>query len=167
MDRLTRFVAGAAFIALLGMVGVTLADIALRLISRLPWASVTRLAPAAVPGVVDLVEFALVTVAHLSIAVTFLLGTHVTVDIVAAKMPARGRAFTRRLGWALSAAFMAACFGEALMQARSQFREGLVSATISLPIWWDWIPVVFGTALAALACLVHLVRSAAAAPREI
>lgn len=160
MNRLTRFVAGVAFVALLGMVGVTLADIVLRLISRLPWQALTRYVPAAVPGVVDLVELALVTVAHLSIAVTFMLGTHVTVDIVAARLPARIRAVTRRITWALSFAFLVACFVEALGQGRGQYREGVVSATISLPLWWYWIPVVLGTALAALACLVHFVHPA-------
>jgi TRAP-type C4-dicarboxylate transport system permease small subunit len=166
MVRLTRFVASVAFIALLGMVGVTLADIALRLISRLPGHPFTHIMPAAVPGVVDLVELNLVTVAHLSIAVTFLVGTHVTVDIVATQLPARLRAITRRACWALSFAFMAACFVQASMQARGQFRDGLVSATISLPVWWYWIPVVFGTALAALACFAHLVRRGTAERRD-
>jgi TRAP-type C4-dicarboxylate transport system permease small subunit len=166
MVRLTRFVAGVAFIALLGMVGVTLADIALRLISRLPGEPFSRIIPAAVPGVVDLVELSLVTVAHLSIAVTFLLGTHVTVDIIATKLPARIRAVGRTICWALSFAFMVACFAQALTQGRAQFRAGLVSATISLPVWWYWIPVVFGTALAALACFVHLLHPAAAARRD-
>jgi hypothetical protein len=59
MVRLTRFVASVAFIALLGMVGVTLTDIALRLISRLPGEPFARVIPAAVPGVVDLVELSL------------------------------------------------------------------------------------------------------------
>jgi TRAP-type C4-dicarboxylate transport system permease small subunit len=166
MVRLSRFVASVAFIALLGMVGVTLADIALRLISRLPGEPFSRVIPAAVPGVVDLVELSLVTVAHLSIAVTFLVGTHVTVDIVATKLPARIRVIGRMTCWALSFAFMAACFAQAFTQGRAQFREGLVSATISLPVWWYWIPVVFGTALAALACFIHLVRPAAAERRD-
>jgi TRAP-type C4-dicarboxylate transport system permease small subunit len=156
--RLTRFVAGVAFIALLGMVSVTLADIGLRLISRLPGAPFARAIPAAVPGVVDLVQLSLVTVAHLSIAVTFMVGTHVTVDIVATKLPPHIRAVSRRVCWALSFAFMAGCFVEALTQARGQFHEGVVSATISLPIWWYWIPVVLGTALAGLACFAHLLR---------
>jgi TRAP-type C4-dicarboxylate transport system permease small subunit len=166
MARLTRLVASVAFIALLGMVGVTLADIALRLVSRLPGEPLARLIPAAVPGVVDLVQLTLVTVAHLSIAVTFLVGTHVTVDIVATKFPERMRAVTRRACWALSFAFMAGCFVQASTQARGQFGEGLVSATISLPLWWYWIPVVLGTALAAFACFVHFVRGDAAERRD-
>ena len=165
MVRLTRFVASVAFIALLGMVGVTLADIALRLISRLPGAPFAHFVPAAVPGVVDLVQLSLVTVAHLSIAVTFMVGSHVTVDIIATKFPERLRAVTRRICWALSFAFMAGCFVQASSQARGQYSEGVVSATINLPIWWYWIPVLIGTALAALACFVHLVRRRAAERR--
>jgi TRAP-type C4-dicarboxylate transport system permease small subunit len=166
MVRLTRFVVSVAFIALLGMVGVTLADIALRLISRLPGDPFSRIMPAAVPGVVDLVQLSLVSVAHLSIAVTFMVGTHVTVDIIVTKLPARIRAVGRRICWALSFAFMAACFAEALTQGRAQFHEGVVSATISLSVWWYWVPVVVGTALAALACFAHLVRPRAVERRD-
>jgi len=166
MARLTQLVAGVAFIALLGMVGVTLADIVLRLISRLPGDPFAHLLPAAVPGVVDLVQLSLVTVAHLSIAVTFLVGTHVTVDIIAVRFPARMRAVTRRVCWALSLAFMAGCFVQASTQARDQFSERLVSATISLPVWWYWIPVVLGIALATFACFVHFVRGEAPERRD-
>ena len=166
MERLTRLAGSVAFIALLGMVGVTLADVVLRLISRLPGDPFARVIPAAVPGVVDLVQLTLVAVAHLSIAVTFMLGTHVTVDIVANLLPAKARAVARRAGWALSFAFMGGCFLEAIGQARSQFADGIVSATISLPIWWYWLPVIAGTALATLACLAHLVRRRTAGAGE-
>lgn len=166
MRSLSRFVAGVAFIALLGMVGVTLGDIALRLLSRIPGAPFAGVIPLAVPGVVDLVQLTLVAVAHLSIAVTFMLGTHVTVDIVANLLPEKVRAVTRRVGWALGVAFMAGCFYEAAVQAHKQFVEGVVSATISLPIWWYWLPVIAGTALSALACLAHLMRRRAAGAEE-
>lgn len=158
MRSLSRFVAGVAFIALLGMVGVTLGDIVLRLLSRIPGAPFAGAIPLAVPGVVDLVQLMLVAVAHLSIAVTFMLGTHVTVDIVANLLPVKIRAVTRRAGWAIGVAFMSACFYEATGQAHSQFVDGVLSATINLPIWWYWLPVIAGTALAAVACLAHLVR---------
>lgn len=166
MVRLTRWVAIVAFIALLGMMGVTLADIVLRVISRLPGDPFAGIIPAAVPGVVDLVELTLVAVAHLSIAVTFLLGTHVSIDIVAALLPPRLRNVTRRIGWAVSLAFMLGCLYQAYLQGQMQFGSGLVSATISLPMWWFWIPVVAGTGLAALACLWHLVRRAPAPGRS-
>jgi TRAP-type C4-dicarboxylate transport system permease small subunit len=165
MNRATRpprLIAGIAFLALLAMVGVALADIILRLISRLPGTPFAGIIPVAVPGVVDLVELTLVTVAHLSVAVTFMIGTHVTVDVVANTLPAGVRRLTQRLGWALSFAFMALCFYTALDQGRGRFSDGVVSPTISLPMWWFWVPVVFGTGLAALACLYHLVSRRAA-----
>lgn len=158
MQRLTRLAGGVAFIVLLGMVGVTLADVVLRLISRLPGDPFAGIIPAAVPGVVDLVQLTLVAVAHLSIAVTFMLGTHVTVDIVANGLPYRMRAVTRRVAWAISCAFMAACFYEAIGQTERQYVDGVLSATINLPMWWYWLPVIAGTALAALACLAHVLR---------
>ncbi len=158
MTRLSRVVAAIAFIALVAMILVTLGDIALRIISRLP-GNVGRGFPAAVPGVVDLVELSLVTVAHLSIAVTFLAGSHVVIDLVANLMPARLRSLSRRIGWTLCLLFMATCFVEALRQGRMQLTAGLVSATISLPVWWYWIPVVLGTALSTLACALHLLKS--------
>ena len=156
MLRPSRVIGVVAFIALLGMMGVTLVDIALRLLSRMPDHPLGGILPPAVPGVVDLVQLSLVAVAHLSIAVTFMLGTHVTVDVIAGTMPARARGVVRRLGWAVSFAFMALCFLQAFEQGWAQYDSGLVSATISLPLWWYWVPVVVGTALAALACLAHL-----------
>lgn len=167
MGRLSRAVANVAFIALLGMITVTLVDIALRLISRLPGDIDGRFLPAAVPGVVDLVEFCLVTVAHLSIAVAFLAGSHVVVDIITTMMPTRLRRVSRRVSWAVCFSFMAACLVEAFAQGRMQFATGTVSATINLPMWWYWIPVVVGTALSVLACAVHLLPSKPADDRRI
>jgi TRAP-type C4-dicarboxylate transport system permease small subunit len=157
MDRLKRLIASVGFAALLTMVGVALTDIVLRVISRLPGTPFAKLIPVAVPGVVDWVELTLVTVAHLSVAVTFMAGAHVTVDVVANTLPSGIRRITKRIALALSFGFMALCFYEALQQARGRYADGVVSATISLPMWWYWVPVVFGTGLAALACFVHLV----------
>jgi len=156
MVRLNRIVSVFAFLALMGMIGVTLADIALRLLSRLPGRPLAGLIPPAVPGVVDLVQLTLIAVAHLSIAAAFMLGTHVTVDVIATRFPAGMRTVLRRLCWVLSFGFMSLCFIESLRQAQAQWRDGLVSATISLPLWWYWIAVVIGTAIAALACFVHI-----------
>ena len=108
------------------------------------------------PGVVDLVQLTLIAVAHLSIAAAFMLGTHVTVDVIATRFPAGIRTVLRRLCWVLSFGFMSLCFIESLRQAQAQWRDGLVSATISLPLWGYWIAVVIGTAIAALACFVHI-----------
>lgn len=157
MNQLRRLMAGIGFLALLAMVGVALTDIVLRLISRLPGTPFAKVIPVAVPGVVDWVELTLVTVAHLSVAVTFMVGTHVTVDVVANTLPAGLRRITRRIAWALSFAFIVLCFFTALDQGRGSFSDGVVSPTISLPMWWYWVPVVIGTGLAALACFVHMI----------
>lgn len=159
----TRLLAAIAFLALMAMVAVALTDIILRLISRVPGHPFAGIIPVAVPGVVDLVELTLVTVAHLSVAVTFMVGTHVTVDVIAATFPARMRRVTQWLSWALCFAFMALCFVQSLAQARGRFSDGIVSATISLPMWWYWVPVVAGTALATVACFVRLTRRRAPA----
>lgn len=156
MLRLSRPVAGVAFLALMGMIGVTLADIVLRIVSRLPGRPLAGLMPPAVPGVVDLVQLTLVAVAHLSIAAAFMVGAHVTVDVIATRFPSGVRNVLRRFCWVLSFGFMTICFIEALRQALAQWRDGLVSATINLPLWWYWIAVVVGTAIAALACFVHI-----------
>lgn len=92
-------------------------------------------------------------------------GVHVSVDVVATAFPLPLRRATRRLGWAFSFAFMALCFLTALDQGRGRLSDGVVSATISLPMWWFWVPVVFGTGLSALACLYHLVARPAANDR--
>ena len=157
MVRLTRWFALIGFIALSAMIVVTCVDIGLRLLSRLP-GGIGRFIPPAVPGTVDYVELTLITVAHLAIAVTFLRGTHVGVDLIGQMLPVRARRVALRIGWAVCLLFMAACFVRACLQGQTQFYSGVVSATVSLPLWWYWIPVVIGTGLSAFACAVHLRR---------
>lgn len=157
MVRLTRWIALIAFIALCAMIAVTCIDILLRLVSRLP-GGLGRFIPPAVPGTVDYVELTLIAVAHLAIAVTFLRGTHVGIDLIGQVLPVRVRRAALRIGWAICLLFMAACFMRACLQGRTQFYSGVVSATVSLPVWWYWIPVVIGSGLSAFACAVHLWR---------
>jgi TRAP-type C4-dicarboxylate transport system permease small subunit len=156
MVRLSRMVAICAFVALAAMVAVTCADIVLRLFLRMPGDVGGSWLPAAVPGVVDWVELTLIIVAQLSIAVTFMKGTHVGVDLIGARFPPGMRNVTRRAGWILSFLFMAACFVQACRLGKAQYLSGVVSSTVNLPLWWYWIPVVLGTALSALACAVHV-----------
>lgn len=165
MPRLTRLVAYVGFIALMAMIGVTCIDIVLRLISRAP-GGIGRLVPPAVPGVVDYVELTLIAVAHLGIAVTFLRGTHVGIDLIGQMLPVGLRRTVLRIGWAVCFLFMGACFVLAIDRIRDQFYSGIVSATVSLPVWWYWIPVILGTGLSAFACLVHVCRPLIA-PSEV
>jgi Tripartite ATP-independent periplasmic transporters, DctQ component len=158
MVRLSRMVAFVGFVALAAMIAVTCVDIGLRVVTRMPGGLVGDWLPAAVPGVVDWVELTLIIVAQLSIAVTFMKGTHVGVDLLGAKLPPRLRGAARRAGWGLSFVFMAACFVQACILGRAQFLSGVVSSTISLPLWWYWIAVVVGTGLSAIACAAHLLR---------
>jgi len=166
MVRLSRAVAIIGFIALAVMIAVSCADIGLRLLSRMPGGLAVGWLPAAVPGVVDWVELTLIIVAQLSISVAFMKGTHVGVDLVGAKLPPRMRDVARRAGWGLSCIFMAACFVQACLLGRAQFLSGVVSSTVSLPLWWYWIPVVVGTGLSALACTAYLFRPPAADARS-
>ena len=158
MVRLSRIVATVGFIALAAMIAVSCTDIVLRLFSRMPSDLTGRWLPAAVPGVVDWVELTLIIVAQLSIAVTFMKRSHVSVDLIGSQLPSKLRGGARRIGWALSLIFMTACFVQACVLGKTQLTSGLVSATVSLPLWWYWIPVVIGTGLSAVACVVHLRR---------
>ena len=143
------------------MVGVTLGDIVLRLISRLPGdPPFGGLTPAAVPGVVDLVPAQPGDGAHKSIAVTFLLGTHVVVDVIPPACCPRActSSPSRKLDvWLKLRLHGRLCFygGGGAGARRNKEQRPEFTATISLPLWWFWIPVVLGTALAALACFGH------------
>src|SRR3989304_2295410 len=105
MVRLTRWFALIGFIALSAMIVVTCIDIVLRMLSRLP-GGIGRFIPAAVPGTVDYVELTLITVAHLAIAVTFLRGTHVGVDLIGQMLPVRVRRVAVRIGWGVWVALL-------------------------------------------------------------
>ena len=126
-------------LGLVVMVAVTLADIVGRAAFRLP-----------VPGVVEIVELALAWSTFAGIALAFLRGEHVTVDLLE-RAP-------RRLRLALD---VAVAFGVVALLAllvwllRADVADALefgdATAVLGLPLAWALVAVVAGFAASALA----------------
>lgn len=126
-------------LGLVVMAAVTLADILGRAALRLP-----------VPGVVEIVELALACSTFAGIALAFLRGEHVTVDLL--------EAAPRRLRLVLDAAVSVAVItllGLLVWLLRADVADALefgdATAVLGLPVAWALVAVVAGFAASALA----------------
>jgi TRAP-type C4-dicarboxylate transport system permease small subunit len=134
---------------LLGVVGiiamavVTLADIVLRAGLRLP-----------VPGVVEIVELALAVATFAGIALAFLRGEHVTVDLLE-RLPAPV-CLVLDVAVAVAVAALLALLVWLLREDVTDAIEfGDATAVLGLPVAWAMVSLVGGFAAAALACVAR------------
>lgn len=132
--------------ALFGAMAVTVADIVLRPLGN------------AVPGVVDLVQLAVMAGAFLAIPYTFISDGHVSVDLLAQNLPARLAALLRLLAALLATGLLALMLYYGWQSAWQQHAFGDVSQTIGIPLFWYWTPLLAGLALSALATLLLIGR---------
>lgn len=132
--------------ALLGAMAVTVADIVLRPLGN------------AVPGVVDLVQLAVMAGAFLAIPYTFISDGHVSVDLLAQNLPARLAALLRLLAALLATGLLTLMLYYGWQSAWQQHAFGDVSQTIGIPLFWYWTPLLAGLALSALATLLLIGR---------
>lgn len=134
-------VVGAAGLAVMAL--VTLADILGRAALRLP-----------VPGVVEIVELALACSTFAGIALAFLRGEHVTVDLLERAPP-----LLRRLLDALVAAAVVALLALLVWLMRHDVADaaefGDATAVLGLPVAWALLAVVAGFAASALALVAR------------
>jgi TRAP-type C4-dicarboxylate transport system permease small subunit len=136
---LTRVVALLGAAALGGAMLVTVADVAL------------RPTDAGIFGVVDLVQLGVMAAAWLAIPYAFLTDSHVSVDLLADRMPPRLNAALKALGAGLAAGLMALVLVNGWQAAAQQAQFGDVSSTLALPKTWYWAPLLAGAALSVLA----------------
>jgi TRAP-type C4-dicarboxylate transport system permease small subunit len=133
---------------------VTVADILLRLASRLV-ALVTGSNPGlALVGIVDLVQLSVMTAAFLAIPYAFLRGAQVMVDLLPARLP-RAVPLALDLAAALLALLLVALMLQhGVAQARMQVAFGDRSATLGIGIVWYWLPLLVGLGCSLIALLV-------------
>ncbi|MCX7893608.1 MAG: TRAP transporter small permease [Burkholderiales bacterium] len=144
VERLARWSAALACVALAAMMLVTVADVALRSLAGRP-----------IPGTFELVELALAAAFFLALPLVFLRDANIVVDAVDHRAP-RFVPALRRLGGIASAVVLALLAWQAALGARDALSFGDVSAALGLPQGLYWAPVVAGLAGALLAALVRL-----------
>ena len=111
------------------------------------------------------VRAGLLAVAHaflgffLVLPLAFLRESHITVDFLTDRLPARARAVIEALSALLGAALLAAILWNSIGQALIQLRQGDKSQTLGIPMIWYWAPLVVGMALSLLAVLLVGLRA--------
>lgn len=155
----------AAFLSIMVMVVVTLADIFLRQFDQSVFGAMTNALPPSVPGVVDLVEAMVIMAAFMAIPVVFLDQKHIGVEVVTDMLNTKVQKVLSALAVVLSGAFMVVCTLTGWGKIWSQKSVGYTSPTIGIPIWWFWVAITIGSALSVLACGIVLVRLASKSNR--
>jgi TRAP-type C4-dicarboxylate transport system permease small subunit len=148
MNRLTRWLAGAAALALVVMVVAITIDVVSANLLHQP-----------IRGVFDLVSALLVFVVFLGLPQTFLSQGNVTVDLIDRFLGRRGVLAFRAAAGALTVVFLVLLFWHMFQPALDAWRFGDRKPDLDVPIWIIWLPVLIGTGLALVAVIVLIGRA--------
>ncbi len=151
MHRICKACAALGVLLLLACALVTVADVLCR--RTINWS---------IPGLVDLTQLLIMSSVFLCIPFAFERRANVEVDLLYGRLPAVVRSALAVLWPLLGAAFLLAAAWHAGKAASQVLEYGETSPTLNVPMIGYWIPVLFGTILAAIVCLVHVVRPSAA-----
>ena len=136
LSRILNWVAGGSLVA---MMGITCADIAMRLFRR------------PILGTYDIVEFLGAMVVGFAMAQTTIKQGHVAVELVVARFSPRVQKFIYVITHVLSIALFALLAWECVRYGNDLQASGEVSMTLQLP----FLPVLYGIAMSAvMVCLV-------------
>ncbi len=152
MHRICKACAALGVVLLLACALVTVADVVCR--RTINWS---------IPGLVDLTQLLIMSSVFLCIPFAFERRANVEVDLLFVRLPRAVRSALAVLWPLLGAAFLLAAAWHAGKAAGQVIEYGETSPTLNVPMIGYWIPVLFGTILAAIVCLVHVLRPAAAA----
>jgi TRAP-type transport system small permease protein len=147
MNRLVRWLAAAAAVALALMVLAITADVLRANLLHKP-----------IRGVLDLVSVLLALVVFLGIPQTFLSQGNVTVDLVDRFVGRRGVLAFRAIAGLLTVVFLGLLFWHMFAPARDAYQFGDLKPDLGLAIWMIWMPVLAGTGLALVAVIVVIAR---------
>lgn len=109
-------------------------------------------------GIIDLTQLAQVACVFLCLPLVFLRESHIAVDFVTEKLPARLRALVELVSALLGIALLAAILWYSWGQAAIQAAQGDRSVTLGIPMWLYWAPLLFGVFLSILASLFVLLK---------
>jgi TRAP-type transport system small permease protein len=147
MGAVPIFLGCVSALFLLGMVLLTVADVLLRTFFGYP-----------IRGMLELIELGLACTIFVALPAVFLRQEHLVVDVVDHLAPPALTRLLRLAGTAVSLAVLAVMAWHMVPAARNVLEFGDVTSDLSLPRIWYWVPVLFGVAASALACLYLLLR---------
>lgn len=112
-----------------------------------------------IPGMVDLTQLLVMTAVFLWVPHVFERRANVEVDLLFERLPRFVRDALDRLWLLFGAAFLLVVAWYSTIAAMQVFEYGDSSQTIGVPMILYWAPILFGTVLAAIVCIVQFVRS--------
>jgi len=143
-----NWVAGGGLVA---MVLLTCSDVVLRSFNR------------PIPGTFEIVGFLGAMVAAFAIAYTQIMGGHVAIDYLVARLPSRRQALVRSFISLVGSALFVLLAWQSYLYAHSLSLSGEVSPTEKIPLY----PFVYAIALACVPVVVVLAVDFARAVREV
>lgn len=161
---LTRWLAYAGVVSLMLAMVVTIVDIVLRTASRAVnlMAEITGMEPVgwAIPGVVELVQLFVMGVAFAVLPFAFMQSSHVSVDLITARLSARVQSFLRAIAALIAVWFLGLIFFHGWIQMLNQIEYGDVSMTLAIPYSWFWTPLLAGVAMSIAATVMLVLANA-------
>lgn len=147
MHRVCRLCAAAGVLLLLACALLTVADILGR-----------RLLGWSLPGLIDLTQLLIMGSVFLCIPFAFERRANVEVDLLYGRLPAPLRRLLAAAWLVLSAGFLLVVAWQVAQAAAQVIEYAESSPTIAIPMIWYWVPILFGTILAAIVCIHQLLR---------
>ncbi|HDZ37209.1 MAG TPA: TRAP transporter small permease [Marinobacter sp.] len=110
-----------------------------------------------IPGVVDLVQLCVVGGAWLVIPYAFLTGAHVGVDLLVESFPRALETLLRTIAGLAAIALLTLMFHYCYETFQQKLMFGDRSQQLGIPIFYFWIPLLYGVALSIVAAALAII----------
>jgi TRAP-type C4-dicarboxylate transport system permease small subunit len=147
IERVLRWLTAVSAVALLAMVLLVVADVLRSNLLRRP-----------IIGAIDLVEALLAVVVFLGLPEVIFAEGNITVDVIDHFIGKSAVRLLRASGGLLAFLYLGLLLWHMIAPARDTLTFGDVTADLGLPVFYIWIPVLFGMAASALAALAVFLR---------
>jgi len=137
---------------LIACASLTVADVLLR-----------RISGEAIPGMVDMTQLMVMTGVFLCVPFVFEQRANVEVELLYDRLPGVVQRSLSRVWLVVALLFLLAIAWYVGIAASQVLEYGDRSPTVAIPMIWYWAPILFGTIVSAVVCVLQLVRSLAGA----
>ena len=147
IDRIVRGLTALSAVALASMVLLVVADVLRSNFFHRP-----------IVGTFDLVQGLLVVIVFLGLPQIFFVEGNITVDVIDHVVGKRVIAVLRVIAGVASFAYLGLLWTHMFAPALDTLNFGDVTSDLGLPVFWMWLPVLFGLPVALIAIVVVVVR---------
>ena len=148
IQRLARAINGIGVGFLAVMMFLTGTDVTLRYIFNRP-----------IAGAYELTELMMVILVFWCLSYTQLEKGHVAIDLVFSRLPKRVQVITDVIVYCLCLGLFTLLVWQSVVQAKSKLASGLVTGTLTIPVWPFYLVVAFGCLIMWLLLLIELLGS--------